>query len=67
MAVSSRTGEVLDLARAIYDHRDFSQMLALAQRLEAADCDDGDILAHCRSRSEHVRGCWVVDLVLGNE
>jgi len=64
---SSRTREVLDLARAMYDHRDFSQMLALVQRLEAAGYDDSDIVAHCRSRSEHVRGCWVVDLVLGNE
>jgi hypothetical protein len=22
-------------------------------------------LAHCRGREPHVRGCWVVDLVLG--
>jgi hypothetical protein len=22
-------------------------------------------LAHCRNGGEHVRGCWVVDLVLG--
>ncbi len=24
-----------------------------------------EILAHCRSGGEHVRDCWVVDLVLG--
>lgn len=26
---------------------------------------DGYILAHCRKPGEHVRGCWVVDLLLG--
>ena len=25
------------------------------------------ILNHCRQPGEHVRGCWVVDLVLGKE
>src|SRR5215472_1439330 len=34
-------------------------------RLEEAGCTDQDILAHCRSGGEHVRRCWVVDLVLG--
>ena len=24
-----------------------------------------DILNHCRQQGEHVRGCWVVDLILG--
>jgi hypothetical protein len=24
-------------------------------------------LGHCRSGGEHVRGCWVVDLVSGKE
>jgi hypothetical protein len=26
-----------------------------------------DILAHCRGGGEHVRGCWVVDLLLEKE
>jgi hypothetical protein len=30
-----------------------------------AGCDDEPILAHCRSEGAHVRGCRVVDLVLG--
>ena len=29
--------------------------------------DSNDILDHCRSGGPHVRGCWVVDLVLGKE
>jgi len=32
-----------------------------------AGCDNEDILAHCRSEGPHVRGCWVVDLLLGKE
>jgi hypothetical protein len=28
-------------------------------------CDNDDILDHCRGPGPHVRGCWVVDLVLG--
>jgi hypothetical protein len=32
-----------------------------------AGCHDHDILAHCREPRPHVRGCWVVDLLLGKE
>jgi hypothetical protein len=32
-----------------------------------AGCADEQILEHCRSNGPHVRGCWVVDLVLGKE
>ena len=37
----------------------------LADALQDAGCEDADILGHCRSGGPHVRGCWVVDLVLG--
>jgi hypothetical protein len=37
----------------------------LANALEESGCTNPDILGHCRSGGEHVRGCWVVDLVLG--
>lgn len=40
---------------------------AIADALEDAGCDNADILNHCRQPGEHVRGCWVVDLVLGKE
>ena len=39
----------------------------LGDTLEDAGCDNADILNHCRLPGEHVRGCCVVDLVLGNE
>jgi hypothetical protein len=33
--------------------------------LEEAGCDHPGILDHCRKSGEHVRGCWVLDLILG--
>jgi hypothetical protein len=42
-------------------------MPILADALEDAGCDNADILNHCRQPGEHVRGCWVVDLVLGRD
>jgi hypothetical protein len=58
-------GTIPKLAQAIYDERAFDRMPMLADALEEAGCTDADILAHCRSGHEHVRGCWVVDLILG--
>jgi hypothetical protein len=37
----------------------------LADALQDAGCENDDILTHCRGPGPHVRGCWVVDLVLG--
>jgi hypothetical protein len=62
-----RTSDVVGLARAIYDDRAFDRLPILADALMDAGCDDEQILAHCRSDGPHVRGCWVVDLVLGKE
>mgnify|MGYP001076712257 FL=1 len=42
-------------------------MPLLADALMDAGCDHEEILAHCRGEGPHVRGCWVVDLVLGKE
>jgi hypothetical protein len=58
-------GTVQRIAQAIYDERSFERMPIMADALEDAGCDNADILAHCRSGGEHVRGCWVVDLLLG--
>ncbi|HEY7423826.1 MAG TPA: hypothetical protein VH682_06225 [Gemmataceae bacterium] len=55
---------ILKLAQAIYDERDFVHLPILADALEEAGCDNADILNHCRQPGEHVRGCWVVDLLL---
>jgi hypothetical protein len=62
-----RTADAVGLARAIYEDRAFDRLPILADALTDAGCDDEQILAHCRSSGPHVRGCWVVDLVLGKE
>lgn len=56
---------VLDLARTIYDERLFERMPILADALMDAGCDSEEIINHCRGTGPHVRGCWVVDLLLG--
>jgi hypothetical protein len=59
------TSTVVALAKQMYESRDFSPMPILADALQDAGCDSDDILSHCRGSGPHVRGCWVVDLVLG--
>jgi hypothetical protein len=63
-----RTDTVMTLARQMYDSREFSAMPILADALQDAGCNVETMLNHCRDTSlTHVRGCWVVDLVLGKE
>jgi hypothetical protein len=62
-----RTETALALAQQMYASRDFSPMPILADALQDAGCDNADILDHCRGPGPHVRGCWVVDLVIGKE
>jgi len=65
--LSWRDSTIPKLAQAIYDERAFDLLPILADALEDAGCDNADILNHCRQPGEHVRGCWVVDLLLGKE
>jgi hypothetical protein len=62
-----RTSNVTALAQSIYDEKAFERLPILGDALEDSGCDNAGLLAHCRSGGEHVRGCWVVDLVLGKE
>jgi hypothetical protein len=62
--LSWREGTVVRMAEAIYDEWAFERLPILADALEDAGCDSAEILAHCREPGEHVRGCWVVDLLL---
>jgi|SRR5579883_1668556 len=65
---SWRTDTAVALASQMYDSRDFSAMPILADALQDAGCDNDDILTHCRDpKQPHVRGCWVVDLILDKE
>jgi hypothetical protein len=62
-----RTDTTVMLTGQMYESRDFSAMPILADALQDAGCDNDDILNHCRQPGEHVRGCWLVDLVLCKE
>lgn len=62
---SWQTPAVVDLAKSIYDERAFGRMPILGDALEDAGCANAEILAHCHEPGEHVRGCWVVDALLG--
>jgi hypothetical protein len=61
------TRNVIAIAEGIYEDRAFDGMPILADDLEESGCDDAEILDHCRSPAEHVRGCWVIDAILGKE
>jgi hypothetical protein len=60
-----RTSTAVALAQQMYDSRDFGVMPILGDALQDAGCEHADVLDHCRGPGPHVRGCWVVDLVLG--
>jgi hypothetical protein len=60
-----RTADAVGLARAIYEDRVFVRMPLLADALMDVGCDDGLLLAHCRTAGQHARGCFALDLVLG--
>jgi hypothetical protein len=62
-----RTATAVALAAQMYESRDFSAMPILADALQDAGCDSADVLDHCRGPGAHVRGCWVVDLMLGKK
>lgn len=67
MLAEWRTDNARGLARQMYESRDFTAMPVLADALQDAGCADEQLLGHCRGPGPHVRGCWVVDLVLGKE
>jgi len=57
-------GTVKKLAEVICAEHRFADLPILADALEDAGCSEVDILAHCRGPGPHVRGCWVIDLLL---
>ena len=59
------TQTVRDLAHLIHhDHR-FELMPVLADALMDAGCDNAAILDHCLESGNHIRGCWLLDQLLG--
>jgi hypothetical protein len=69
-----RTPAVSSLAEAAYENRTLpsgelepARLAILADALEEAGCAEAAILDHLRGPGPHVRGCWVVDRLLGKE
>jgi hypothetical protein len=60
-----RTPTTIGIAFSIYEDRTFDRLPILADALMGTGCFNDDILNHCRQPGQHVRGCWVFDLVLG--
>lgn len=66
------TATIPRISQVIYDERqmpggtlDPARMSILADALLDAGCSDEEVVQHCRSDKPHVRGCWLVDLILG--
>jgi hypothetical protein len=54
------------VAKTIYQKGQFANLPGLARALKKdAGCKNRELWDHCQWPIQHVRGCWVVDLVLG--
>jgi hypothetical protein len=69
-----RTPQIVALAQAASDQRelpagtlDATRLAVLADALEDAGCTNAGLTEHLYSTGPHVRGCWVIDLLLGKE
>ncbi len=72
--LSWHEGMIAQLAQAAYEERelpagtmDRARLANLAFALEEAGCTEANLTGHLREPWPHVRGCWVVDLLLGRE
>jgi hypothetical protein len=72
LAPAWRDPTLQELAAAAYgdpeqplDVLDSRRLTALATAVEGTESDNAAILSHLREPGPHVRGCWVVDLLLG--
>jgi hypothetical protein len=66
------TSTVVALAQGIFEDRAYDRMPILADALLDADCDEEAMLRHCRGtelnvkeQATHIRGCWVIETILG--
>jgi hypothetical protein len=69
---SWKTPAVLGLAEGAYEDRalpdgtlDGVRLAILADAIEEAGCREPHVLEHLRGPGPHVRGCWVIDSILG--
>jgi hypothetical protein len=64
---AARNSLIQEIAADIYEGGLQEDMNALADQLEQFGCHSEDVLRHCRCDELHVRGCWVLDRILGFE
>ncbi|MCE9565454.1 MAG: hypothetical protein K8U57_25815 [Planctomycetes bacterium] len=62
-----RTSTVVAMARELFASRDFSAMPILADAMQDADCEEPEILEHCRAEKPHYPGCWVIERILATD
>ena len=62
---AGNVGAIHGVAHAIYQEEAFDELPVLGDVLEDAGCTEDEILGHLRGPGPHVRGCWVLDLILG--
>jgi hypothetical protein len=55
------------MAQGIYEEQAYDRLPILHDALLDAGCDNERMLEHCRTAEGHVRGCWVIDLLLHKE
>jgi hypothetical protein len=60
-------GFIACMARQIYEERRFQELPYLADALMDAGCGNEILLRHLHVPQGHMRGCWVLDLLLGLE
>ena len=64
VAAAARLSKVLVVAQSIYDERRYAELPMLADALIDAGCRQELIIQHCLLAQNHLRGCWVLDLLL---
>jgi hypothetical protein len=63
-ARAAKNRDVCNLAEMMYEARNFEDFPILADALQEIGYANTIILGHCRTKAEHVRGCWVLDSIL---
>lgn len=63
--VNTHRMEFQSEAEAIFRQTAFDRLPSLADRLQEAGMKESAIVAHCREPGIDVRGCWVIDALLG--
>lgn len=57
---------IVKIAKKIYETRAYEDMPILGDALAEAGCQNEKVLAHCLA-GNHVRGCWLLDALLGRK